>query len=267
MFGAAEAGWGLDMYTLRTAATRYGRRATPLGDDQRSALLRPHAELMAEATLDPLATPMVADLEIAVLCRPRELTTCVGWADAWLKRGWDVLIVVDEEADRADDVDCSRRSGNGSLRIRRRALDGDFAAQRNFAQAGARRSWVLQLDADETLDDRLSDALSGLIAMAERDDVLSIGFSRRNLVDGVLSDFYPDIQYRLNRACVRFGGKVHERPMLQGGWAQSFIALTGAIEHHLSAEHVAARSLRYETLSPGKGRLDEARRLMEPYRP
>ena len=259
--------WGLDIYTLRTAATRYGRCATPLNEAQRAALRAPHALLSARATLDDLPKAAPADLEIVVLCRPNELYGCIQQADAWLELGWNVMIVVDDRASGGCDTCGEHRDKDGRLRIVRRPLDGDFGAQRNFAQLKAKRRWVLQIDADETPDEQLLNSLGGLIAMAERDEILSVGFPRRNLVDGVLSDVFPDVQYRLNRATVRFGGRVHERPVLPRGWPQGFIALTGAIAHHLSAEHVAERSWRYEALAPGQGRPDEARRLMEPYRP
>ena len=262
-----SAPWDLDMYTLRTAATRYGRCATPLNEAQRAALRAPHAELSAEATLDDLPDAVPADLEIVVLCRPAELDGCVDRAAAWLELGWNATIVVDERASGGRDTCGEHRDHDGRLRIVRMPLDGDFGAQRNFAQTKARRRWVLQLDADETPDEKLVRSLGGLIAMAERDDILSVGFPRRNIVGGMLSDVYPDVQYRLNRATVRFGGRVHERPVLPGGWPQGFIALSGAINHHLSAEHVVERSRRYEALAPGHGRPDEARQLIQPYRP
>lgn len=262
-----NASWGLDVYTLRTAATRLGRCAAPTNVAQCAALRAPHADLWAEATLTDLPDAAPADLEIVVLCRRHDVDACLARAAVWLRSGWDVIIVVDQEADGSCEISPEHRSTAGRLRIVRRPLDGDFATQRNFAQGFAERRWVLQVDADETLNDALLRSLGGLISMAERDDILSVGFPRRNLVDGTLSDVYPDVQYRLNRAAVRFGGRVHERPILPRGWPQGFIALTGAIDHHLSAERVAERSRRYEALAPGEGRLDEAQRLMQPYRP
>ncbi|RZJ74640.1 MAG: hypothetical protein EON88_37415 [Brevundimonas sp.] len=92
---------------------------------------------------------------------------------------------------------------------------------------------------------------------------MSIGLRRRNLVDGVLSDLFPDTQYRLNRAGVAYAGVVHERPATD--WRQTTIALYGAIVHHLAHEHVMTRSARYEGLSPGHGRLQEQDRLLTAY--
>ena len=257
----------MDIYTLRTAATRSLRRTTPMDAEQASVLKAPHGPLVARARLDDLPSEPDPDLAIAVLCRESELDTCRDRAGAWVIRGLDVLILVDAEPMRSPPETPHGTPGGGTLCIARRPLANDFAAQRNFAQANASRSWVLQLDADETLDGNLLRSLGGLVSMAERDGILSVGFPRRNRVDGVLSDLYPDIQYRLNRASVRFGGTVHERPILPEGWRQSFISLSGAIDHQLSAAHVARRSRRYEALAPGQGRLEEAQRLMQPYRP
>ncbi len=266
-FGRNDRRWGMDIHTLRTAATRRLRRTTPMDGEQTRALKAPHGSHMARALLDDLPSERLAELAIAVLCREEELDLCRERAAAWLGLGWEILILVDAAPTPSAPIAAQRSPTGGTLRIERRPLAGDFAAQRNVAQAKASRSWILQLDADETLDETLLQSLGGLISMAERDGILSIGFPRRNWVDGVLSDLYPDVQYRLNHASVRYGGRAHERPILPGGWRQSFIALSGAIDHHLSADHVATRSLRYEALAPGQGRLEEARLLMEPYRP
>jgi len=64
---------------------------------------------------------------------------------------------------------------------------------------------------------------------------------------------------------VRFAGRVHERPVLEGGWPRGFISLHGPIVHHLSGAHVRARSRRYEALDPGRGRPEEEEALLRPY--
>ncbi len=74
------------------------------------------------------------------------------------------------------------------------------------------------------------------------------------------------MQYRLNRTGVRYAGRVHERPAVDGGWRRSFISLHGAIEHALGLAHVRARSRTYEALDPGRGRPDEEEALLRPYR-
>jgi hypothetical protein len=153
----------------------------------------------------------------------------------------------------------------GAVRVAARPLNGDFAAQRNALQGLARHGWMLQLDADEALSPATGRLLPALAALAEADGVVSIGLNRSNRVDGVLSDVFPDVQYRLNRTSLLYAGRVHERPVLDRGWPGSLIALHGCIEHRLSSAHVRARSRRYETLDPGRGRPEEEAALLRPY--
>lgn len=141
-------------------------------------------------------------------------------------------------------------------------LAGDFAAQRNRVQALA-EGWVLQLDSDETPDPALLDALGWLTAAADRDGLQSLGLPRRNLVDGVQSALWPDIQYRLNHAAIRFAGTVHERPVVP--FDRSSLALAGAIDHHLSRSRVIERSAIYEAMSAGAGRPGDEAALLRPF--
>lgn len=141
-------------------------------------------------------------------------------------------------------------------------LDGDFAAQRNRVQALA-SGWVLQLDTDELPDAALLSALGWLTAAADRDGLQSLGLPRRNLVDGVASALWPDIQYRLNHAGIRFAGTVHERPVV--AFERTSLALAGAIDHYLTRSRVVERSAVYEAMSAGAGRPDDEAALLRPF--
>lgn len=141
-------------------------------------------------------------------------------------------------------------------------LAGDFAAQRNRVQALA-TGWVLQLDSDETPDAALLASLAWLTAAADRDGLAALGLPRRNLVDGVQAALWPDIQYRLTRAHIRFAGTVHERPVVP--FEQSSLALGGAIEHHLDRARVIERSRVYEAMSAGAGRPGDEAALLRPF--
>ena len=141
-------------------------------------------------------------------------------------------------------------------------LDGDFAAQRNRVQALA-QGWVLQLDSDETPDAALLAALGWLTAAADRDGLWALGLPRRNLVDGVRSALWPDIQYRLTRAHIRFAGTVHERPVVP--FERTSLALAGAIDHHLVRARVLERSKVYEAMSAGAGRPSDEAALLRPF--
>lgn len=141
-------------------------------------------------------------------------------------------------------------------------LNGDFAAQRNRVQALA-DGWVLQLDSDETPDAALLDALGWLTAAADRDGVWALGLPRRNWVDGAQSALWPDIQYRLTRAHIRFAGTVHERPVVP--FERTSLALAGAIDHHLVRARVIERSRVYEAMSAGAGRPGDEAALLRPF--
>lgn len=260
-----EGGYGLDLYTLRSAATGFGFGVRALDDEGRTDLRHPHGDRAARADLYALDGAAGVPVALGLLCRAPELDAVL--ANLASHAGWtdDVVILLDAPAHPPRAVPTAGFPPS-AVRVGARPMDGDFSTQRNVLQDLARNPWMLQLDADETLTADSGQLLPALAAMAEADDVLSVGLARRNRVDGILSDVYPDVQYRLNRKSVRYAGRVHERPVLDGGWPRSFIALHGAIEHRLSRAHVLARSRRYESLDPGRGRPEEEAALLQPYR-
>ena len=260
-----EAGYGLDLYTLRSAATRLGRGVRPLGPADRDALLRPHSARAAQGALYDLGTAARCPVSLGLICRSAEADAVLAALPAHAAWTDDVAILLDAPTAPACAVPVAGFSA-GAVRVAARPLGGDFAAQRNALQALARGTWMLQLDADESIAPALGRLLPALASLAEAGDSVSVVLPRRNRVDGILSDVYPDVQYRLNRAGIRYAGRVHERPDLPGGWPRGFIALPGAIEHALSGGHVRARSLRYEALDPGRGRPEERAALLAPYR-
>lgn len=247
--------YGLDAYTLRTAATgaRLGTEATERA--QLEALRAPHGEPAASARLAPLEVVGAPIVSLGILCRREDLDAVL--ASLPVHAAWtdEIVVIVD-----ADDVPVRAA---GSARIVARPLSGDFAEQRNALQRLGGKPWMLQLDADESLDAATASLLPALAGMANRHGVVSIGLPRRNVVDGMASDVFPDTQYRLNRREVRYAGRVHERP--ERPWQRSFIALHGSIDHHLGRAHVISRSRRYEAMEPGHGRLEEADALLRPY--
>jgi hypothetical protein len=260
-----NAPYGLDLYTLRSAATGHARGVRPWDESGRMALRQPHDHCAARGELYALDLAVGAPVSLGLLCRPEALAAVlaalaihVAWTD-------DIVVLLDAPARPARAVEASG-CPPGSVRVGARPLGQDFAAQRNALQDLARHRWMLQLDADEALAAEVGRRLPALASLAEAGDVVSIGLARRNRVDGRFSDVYPDVQYRLNRRSVRYAGRVHERPVLDGGWPRSLIALHGAIEHHLDRAHVLARSRRYERFAPGRGRPEEEAALLCPYR-
>ncbi|MCJ2043089.1 hypothetical protein MKK58_00775 [Methylobacterium sp. J-078] len=260
-----DAPYGLDLYTLRSAATAFGLGLRPHDAEGRAALRRPHDRHAARADLYALDGTAGPPVSLGLLCRPDGLEAALAMLAVHAAWTDDVVILLDAPVHRPETVPAAGFP-RGAVRVGARPLGQDFAAQRNALQDLAGHPWMLQLDADEILSVEAGRLLPALAALAEAGDVVSVGLARRNCVDGLLSDVYPDVQYRLNRRCVRYAGRVHERPVLDGGWPRSLIALHGAIEHHLDRAHVLARSARYERLAPGHGRLEEAVALLRSYR-
>ncbi|WP_242187740.1 hypothetical protein [Sphingomonas sp. CARO-RG-8B-R24-01] len=238
--GAAEGGpadrWALTAEGWRNAAWRF-------------------AHVIDEGVAVP-ARPVDHAITLAIMTRPSECAEAaalVAGLPGFARR--TVLI---------DATDATPWAGSfPQADVHAHPLDGDFAAQRNRLQALAGTGWVLQLDSDERPDCRLQNSLGWLVAAADRDGLLSLGLARSNLVDGVPSALFPDIQYRLNRAEVRFVGRVHERPAVP--FAQSSLALSGAIDHRLHAARVRERTLRYGAMAADGARPEDEARLLRPF--
>jgi len=195
------------------------------------------------------------DVTLAIMGRGSESAVIGRQVDALSAYFARILILLDGAAADPDVF--------GAAVVVEYPLDGDFAAQRNRLQAMAGAGWVLQIDTDEMPSADLCAALGWLTAAADRDGLRSLGLPRRNLVDGVLSALYPDIQYRLNRADIRFAGVVHERPVVP--FAATSLALVGAIEHRLSAARVRARTSQYAGMAADGGRPQDEAALLRPY--
>jgi hypothetical protein len=248
--------YGLDIFTARTAATRWRRAATPADAAQRAALAHPHAGLAAEADLDDLDENGADPIAIGLMCRAGEWEAALEMLRPHRATGASIVILADGEGPAL--------TPEPGILVARRPMAGDFAAQRNALQDLSPARWMLQLDTDETLAPGTAALLPALARLAEAGGAVSIGLPRRNLVDGRLADLFPDTQYRLNRREVRYAGRVHERP--DRPWQRSLVALHGAIDHHLSLARVETRSRAYEAMEPGGGRLEEEDALLQPFR-
>ena len=137
-------------------------------------------------------------------------------------------------------------------RVLARELDNNFAAQRNHIQNAANTGWVIQLDSDERLTPSAKRLLSTIIDDADRNGWSAIALPRRNLVDGVLSALYPDIQYRLLKKNIHFTRSVHEYPDLAG--KSSFVFLSAEILHNIDGSRLSRREAIYEGIQLGAGR-------------
>jgi glycosyltransferase involved in cell wall biosynthesis len=94
-----------------------------------------------------------------------------------------------------------------------------YVDQKNFALSKAEGDWILSLDADEEITERLRDEIIAEIKKPNSKDGYAI--PRRSYYQGRWinhSGFYPDRQLRLfKRERGRWtGGRVHERVQIQG---------------------------------------------------
>lgn len=129
------------------------------------------------------------------------------------------LVVVDGGS-TDETVLWSKRLG---ARVLHRPFEYDYSAQKNFAIEQLNTEWVYLHDPDERLDPGTIELLPLLVSkqgqrlLMEQDVIPNspepfdcFGFARKNLIDGVQTDLYPDYQYRLFKRYCRFEGKVHE---------------------------------------------------------
>ena len=108
-------------------------------------------------------------------------------------------------------------------RVLHHPFEDDFSAQKNRAIAALDTDWVYLHDADERLEPTVLDLLPLLVnsegqASLKRADIIPekstpfdcFGIARRNYIDGIQTEIYPDFQYRLFKNYCRFHKPVHE---------------------------------------------------------
>lgn len=226
------------------------------------------ATLKFEMELPRRTVDLRQSLSVGVIARATEIEACVELCRDASRFAGEVVFMLDTEektaaAEWRDRLE--QACGGAALSVQAHPLNGDFAAQRNRVQAAASRPWVLQLDTDERLNEAAVGALPWLIADQEKKGRLAVGLARQNLVDGRLSDHFPDVQYRLCHRSLRYRNRVHETPDLR--WWQAIAFVGGAIEHRLERERVLARSLVYEGIETGAGRPWDEQLLLTPFTP
>ncbi len=132
----------------------------------------------------------------------------------------DDIVVVDGGSQDGTG-DWARKMG---ARVLERPFDNDFAAQKNFAIENLDTDWVYLHDPDERIEPTLFDIIRAITIKDGQEwlylhgNILPdsgelydcIGIPRRNYIDGVMTDTYPDYQYRLFKQYCRFQKPVHE---------------------------------------------------------
>ncbi len=251
--------WRLDPAGLRNAAWRFGFEVEPIAVAAGAVRFPPDGRPGRANSAPVTAVPHAIGL--GIMARPAEANDIVEIATRYRTAFARIVVLLDGTAHEARDI-ASRLPW---IEVAHHPLAGDFAAQRNRLQDTMQTRWVLQIDTDERPDAALLDALGWLVAAADRDGLRALGLPRRNIVDGVQSASYPDIQYRLNRSDIRFSGRVHERPVVP--FVESSLALAGALEHRLDGERVRERTRIYEAMSSGAGRPEDEALLLASFDP
>lgn len=250
--------WTLDPAGARNAAWRFGFDVEPM--DAPDGVRFPPDYRPARVHSTPVVTVPHA-VGLGVMARTADTADIVEIATDFRDRFARIVVLLDGTAAEAK----AMAERLPWIAIGSHPLGDNFAAQRNRLQDLMQTDWVLQIDTDERPDTALLDALGWLVAAADRDGLRSLGLPRRNMVDGVQSASYPDIQYRLNRSDIRFAGRVHERPEVE--FVESSLALAGALEHRLDGDRVRERTRLYEAMSTGAGRPEDEALLLAPYDP
>ncbi len=249
--------WTLDPAGLRNAAWRFGFEVEPIAVAPDAIRFPPdYRPARAEAVL---AQTVPHQVGLGIIARVADTADIVEIATDYRPVFGRIVVLLDAAADDAREL----AAWLPWIEVAHHPLAGDFAAQRNRLQDMTQTRWVLQIDTDERPDAALLDAIGWLVAAADRDGLRSLGLPRRNLVDGVQSASYPDIQYRLNRSDIRFAGRVHERPVVP--FVESSLALAGALDHRLDGERVRERTRIYEAMSAGAGRPEDEAVLLAPF--
>lgn len=139
----------------------------------------------------------------------------------------DDIVVVDGGS-TDDTVSWCERLG---ARMIHHPFENDFSAQKNRAIEALGTDWVYLHDPDERLEPTLLELMPMLVDGGEGQRALMqagllcipgdldsadelpydcFGIARRNYIDGIQTDIYPDYQYRLFRNYCRFEKPVHE---------------------------------------------------------
>jgi len=136
----------------------------------------------------------------------------------------DVLVIDSGSTDGT--VELAERAG---ARVVYRAWDDDFAAQRNFALTQTEAKWVLYLDADERMDEKMCEHVRSIVSTGVAGQYAMV---RHMVFDGFRfrhGIFAPDTVYRMFlRDTVTWVGKVHEHPECHS----SKQSLAGIVDHY-----------------------------------
>lgn len=183
----------------------------------------------------------MSDVTVVILTKNEELNIVDAVENA--KKLTERVLLIDSGS-TDDTINLAKRNGANVLH---KEWDNDFSAQRNFALEHVDTDWVLYLDADERLDEKL---ILEIKAVLESGTTAMYSFIRQNSAFGrdfkygVLS---PDSVIRLfPKDKVRWQDKVHERPVGD----LPVITLNGYLKHYTyrTFEHYVQKMNQYSSI-------------------
>lgn len=137
----------------------------------------------------------------------------------------DEIIVVDDFSTDALTQEILAKYKD-EISLYQNALNGDFAAQKNFLQSKCNNDWIFQIDADELPHDTLISFIKDILATNHALDMLWV--PRMNIVNGITEEYikeqgwtinnrgfvnWSDLQGRIyrNSPAIKWEGAVHEK--------------------------------------------------------
>lgn len=211
-----------------------------------------------------------ATLSLGILATPHDRADVLELAAAMAGSVAEIIVVLDTaeasaavELKTAAELCQASQAASSPVRVIAHPLAANFAAQRNILQEAARTPWVLHLDTDERLSSHGRRMLAPLMQDADYWGWNVVSLPRQNVVDGVVSALYPDVQYRLLRSSTRFERAVHEFPSM-GGHPSAPVCPGADIIHSLRGERLERREREYEAIQAGAGRPHDTALLRTP---
>lgn len=126
----------------------------------------------------------------------------------------EILVLDDNSTDRTADL--ARHLG---ARVVIHSLNGNFASQRNYALNLVHGKWVLFLDADERISERLSEEIKKIVT-TDKNDVEGYYVRRRDIMWGKSLKHGETSKSKLLRLAKngagKWRGKVHEKWIIKG---------------------------------------------------
>ncbi len=227
VLGRAIAQWvRLFGYRLRHS---YRRSPSPAPNPESKAV-RYHGNTSQRQTLSVVILTKNEESRIA------RCLASVQWAD-------EVIIVDGMSTDGT--VEICRQFG---ARVITHPFEGSFAQERNLGLEHATSDWALQLDADDVVTPAFHRAVERILTEPSSHDAYK--FRRKSHLLGRFMRYggwYHYLPNLVRTRAVRYEGRVHERPIVQGSLGQ----LDADIEHHPceNLAHFMDRHNRYTTLS------------------